>query len=266
MRLLLIFILTIAFAHVKNLKAQREYTDLAQLVKLDPKLDYVLLKLEIPILSGLPESKYFYEINGKSQITDSWASLILEDGKEGRLNLHKLACVHSIQDTFGWHSSLNPKARLLPNEIDSYVYGCPNGFPDEVPDRMDYLISNQLTLNHRAMVWLFFPIGKKGRPLFAAYDVIWSDPGKVAPDMPLVFTDFIDVPTQKYKVIQDSLFVNHYFEGLNYIWKPVEGISGSGYENTFKCIQMPDSWKKSLNQGIIPTKMFKKYFQSQTKD
>ena len=241
MRLLLIFILTIAFAHVNSLKAQREYNDLAQLVRLDSKVDYVLMKLEIPIVSSLPESKYFYEINGKSQITDSWASLILEDGKEGRLNLHKLACIHSIKDTFGLHSSLNPKARLLPNVMDSYVYGCPNGFPEEVPDRMDYLISNQLTLNHRAMVWLFFPIGKKGKPIFAAYDVIWSDPGKVVPDMPLVFTDFMDVSTQKYKVIQDSLFVNHYFEGLNYIWKPINGETRLGAWINFNKIQISAS-------------------------
>lgn len=263
MRLLLIFILTSAFANVNYLKAQREYNDLTHLVKLDPKLDYVLLKLEIPILSGESDNKHFYEINGKYQLTDSWSSSILEDGIEGRIKLYKLACHASILDTFGSHSSLGPSKRLLPDSIVPYVYGCPNGFPEEAPDRMEYLISNQITLNHRAMVWLFFPVGKKGKPIFAAYDVIWSDPGKVALDIPLVFTDFIDVSTQKYKVIQDSLFVNQYFEGLNYFWKAKEGQSDSGAYFNFSRIQMPDSWRKSLNKGIISKRMFNKYFQSQ---
>jgi hypothetical protein len=263
MRLLLIFILTIAFAHLNSLKAQREYTDLAQLVKLDPKVDYVLIKLEIPILSGESDSKYFYEINGKYQLTDSWSSLILEDGIEGRLKLYKLACIGSILDTFGLHSSLK---RLLPDSIVPYVYGCPNGFPEEVPDRMEYLISNLITLNHRAFVWLFFPVGKKEKPIFAAYDIIWSDPGKVAPDFPLVFTDFIDVSTQKHKLIQDSLFVNQYFEGLNYIWKAKEGQAASGAFLNINRIQISESWSKSLNQGVIPQRMFKKYFQSQSKN
>lgn len=254
MKYILKAILLITLFSVNGIYAQQEFNSLSKLVQLDPKVNYVLIQIEIPILSGLPESKYFYEINGKCQITDLWSSLILEDGKEGRLNLYKLACLSSIHDTFKFHSNFT---RLLPDKIISYVYGCPNGLSEVEPKRMDYLIANQLTLNHRAIVWMFFPVGKKGKPLFAAYDVIWSDPGKVVPDVPLVFTDFIDVATQKFKVIQDSLYVNQYFEGLNYIWKPIVGQSIDGSFMDLKSIQLKENWQQKISQGYIPSRMYR---------
>jgi hypothetical protein len=255
-------ILLITLFSVNAIYAQQEFNSLSKLVRLDPKVTYVLMQIEIPILSGLPERKYFYEIHGKHQITDSWASLILEDAIEGRINLYQLACLSS-HDSLRLNIPAHSKpTRLLPEKIIPYVYGCPNGLSVEAPDRMDYLIANQLALNHRARVWMFFPVGKKGKPIFAAYDVIWSDPGKVVPDIPLVFTDFVDVTTQKFRVIQDSLSINQYFEGFNYFWNPVEGETASGAWMNFIGLQLPDSWKKSLNQGIIPKKMFKMHLHS----